>query len=216
MVGPTSTKNFIPKVKPGVETSEIAISDDFYQNILIGKEKVMATLQSEKFDVFCWLKGYFPADEIVASDIPDVLNFSLMWNLFESRACEKLNDHSPHHFIEKMERFIREFPSMNSLVNEDLDTLCYFQERYLDDGELNGKFRSLRINNTKWERLVESVLKEETIEPSFVLLALLIIIYILRCNFFHGVKPIRELKEQDINFKVANIFLSKILDLHRH
>lgn len=192
------------------------ISDDFYQHILIGKEKVMVTLQPEKFDVFCWLKGYFPSDEIVADDIPDVLNFSLMWNLFESRVCEKLNDDSPNRFIEKMKCFIREFPSMNSLVNKNLNTLCYFQERYLNDGEFNGKFYCLRINNPKWKQLVQSVLKGENLEPSSVLLALLIIIYRLRNNFFHGVKPIRELKEQDINFKEANIFLSKILDLHRH
>jgi len=176
----------------------------------------MATLQSEKFDVFCWLKGYFPSDEISEGDIPDVLNFSLMWNLFESRVCEKLKDDSPNRFVEKMERFIKEFPNMNSVVNENPNTLCYFQERYLNDGEFNVKFNYLSIDNPKWKELVQSVLKKEKVESSFVLLALLIIIYRLRCNFFHGVKPIRELKEQDINFKVANIFLSKILDLYRH
>ena len=180
------------------------------------KEKVMATLQSEEFDVFSWLKGYFLSDDINAEDLPDVLNFSLMWNLFESRICEKLNDHSPNRFIEKMERFIKESPNMNSLVKEHTNTLCYFQERYLNDGEFNGRFHYLGINNPKWKQLVQSVLKGENCEPSSVLLALLIIIYILRCNLFHGVKPIRRLKEQAINFKVANIFLSKILELHRH
>ncbi len=213
-IGTISTKNFIPKIKSGVGTTEIIISDDFYQHILIGKEKVMATLQPEKFDVFCWLQGYFPSDEINKDDMPDVLDFSLMWNLFESRVCEKLNDYSINRFIEKMDSFIRKFPSMNSLVNENPNTLCYFRERYTDEGKVNGKFYCLKINNDKWNQLVQLVLEGEKTEH--VLLALLIIIYILRCNFFHGVKPIRELKEQDINFKVANIFLSKILDLHRH
>jgi len=175
----------------------------------------MVTLQSEKFDVFCWLKGYFPADEIVASDIPDVLNFSLMWNLFESRVCEKLNDYSRNRFIEKMECFIRKFPRMNSLVNENLNILCYFQERYLNEGEFNEKFYYLRIENSKWKQLVQSVLKGEKAEPSSVLLALLIIIYRLRNHLFHGEKSIRELKEQEINFNESNSFLAEVLDFHK-
>ena len=165
------------------------------------------------FKVFQWLNGYFESDKIKKDDIPDVLHFSLMWNLFESKVCEKLNDSSLNKFIEKMERFTKELPSINSLVDENPNTLCYFRERYTDEGKINGNYYRLRINNHKWEQLVQSVLEGK--ETERVLLALLIIIYILRCNFFHGIKPFSELKEQNINFKVANIFLSKILDFTR-
>ena len=173
----------------------------------------MTKLQPEEFEVFRWLQSYFESDKINEDDIPDVLHFSLMWNLFEAKVCEELNDYSPNRFIEKMESFIREFPRMNSLVNENPNTLCYFRERYTDEGKVNGKFYCLRINNHKWEQLVQSVLEGN--ETERVVLALLIIIYRLRCHFFHGIKPFSELKGQNINFKEANIFLSKILDFTR-
>jgi len=110
----------------------------------------MATLQSEKFDVFCWLKGYFPSDEINKNDIPDVKNFCLMWNLFESKICEKLKDDSPNRFVEKMKCFIKELPSMN--YENYNRPLRYFQERYIDEGEVNCKFNDLRIYKDKWKQ----------------------------------------------------------------
>ena len=176
----------------------------------------MNTLPLEKFDVFPWLKEYFPSDDIVREDMPNVLDFCLIWNLFESKVCEKLQDYSPKRFVEKMECFIKKLLCMNSLVNENFNsTLCYFKKRYLTDGDVNGKFHELNIKNPEREQLVKLVLKGENDEPSSVLLALLIIIYRLRNKLFHGEKPIHELHEQDINFNVANSCLAKVLDLHK-
>jgi hypothetical protein len=166
------------------------------------------------FDVFDWLKKYFPSDSIVEEDIPDVLNFCLMWNLFESKVCETLTDYSLTRFIDKIDYFIKKLKNIEFLINGNQNNpFSYFEERYVTDGKVNYKFNSLHFKSSDRKPLVKSVLEKEEEDSCSILLALLIIIYRLRNNLFHGIKPIRELKEQNINFEVANRLLANILDV---
>ncbi|MEJ2705899.1 MAG: hypothetical protein P8Z79_25955 [Sedimentisphaerales bacterium] len=163
----------------------------------------------EQFRVFDWLKTYFPYDSIGEEDMAGVLHFCLMWNLFESKICER------HASIGKIKNFTKSLRKVGSLKNEDFSSyLLYFQERYLCNGKTNDKFARLRIGGSDREQ-VESVLKEEEAEHSSVVLALLIIVYRLRNTLFHGEKPIITLHNQNINFNVANSLLAKTLDLHK-
>jgi hypothetical protein len=133
-----------------------------------------------------------------------------MWSLFESKVCEK------HASVGKIKSFTKRLSGTKSLKQEYLDPyLLYFQKRYLRNGKTNDRFDKLRISSDYREH-VESVLKKEETEKSSIVLVLLIIIYRLRNNLFHGEKPILTLHDQNINFNVANRFLAKVLDLHKN
>jgi len=162
------------------------------------------------FKVFDWLKSYFPYANVVEEDMPNVLHFCLMWSLFESRICER------HASVGKMKGFTKRLNSMKALKQEDFDPyLLYFQKRYLRNGKTNDRFDKLRISSVYRDH-VESVLKKEETENASIILALLIIIYRLRNNLFHGEKPIITLQDQNIHLNVANRFLAKVLDLHKN
>jgi hypothetical protein len=164
---------------------------------------------TEEFIVFDWLKSYFPYASIDEKNMPSVLHFCLMWSLFESRVCDR------HASPGKMKSFTKELNSTKSLKHEVFDPyLLYFQERYLCNGKTNDRFDKLRIREDYREH-VESVLKKEETKSVTIILALLIIVYRLRNNLFHGEKPVITLHDQNINFNVANSLLAKILDLHK-
>jgi hypothetical protein len=165
---------------------------------------------TEEFGVFDWLKRYFPYANVVEDNMSSVLHFCLMWSLFESKVCER------HASVGKMKSFTKGLNKTESLKQRDFDPyLLYFQKRYLNHGRTNDRFDKLRISGMNRE-LVESVLKKEETKNSSVILALLIIVYRLRNNLFHGEKPIITLHNQSMNFNVANRFLAEVLDLHKN
>ena len=82
--------------------------------------------------------------------------------------------------------FAKRLNKIRSLKQRDFDPyLLYFQKRYLFNGETNDRFDKLRISSV-YRAHVESVLKEEETENASIISALLIIIYRLRNNLFHG------------------------------
>ena len=165
---------------------------------------------TEGFRVFEWLNGYFPYANIAEENMSSVLQFCLMWSLFESKICEK------HASVGKMKSFTKRLDKTKALKQKNFNPyLLYFQKRYLDNGKTNYRFNELRISSVNRDH-VESVLKKEETENTSVILALLIIVYRLRNNLFHGEKPIITLHDQNINFNIANHFLAEVLDLHKN
>lgn len=177
---------------------------------------------TEKFSVFDWLKDYelLPKIPICEKKLSSVLPFCLMWNLFESKFCNKDANST------KIKKAVTTLHSSNKLMKEDfVHYLEYFQNRYLEpplydhtntfnDCHTNTLFKDLKIRGKDNQELVESVLIGKKTDCTLLLSALLIIVYRFRCHLFHGEKEVSTLHSQNENFNVANHLLAKVLDLH--
>jgi hypothetical protein len=90
--------------------------------------------------------------------------------------------------------------------------LTCFQKRYLEDGEPNHKFDSLSLERGGDKQLVANVLQGKSTDAADVVKALLLVVYRLRNNMFHGEKYVFTLPPQDENFGVVNGVLATFLD----
>ncbi len=92
--------------------------------------------------------------------------------------------------------------------------LFYFRNRYFADGELTHRFPYLNLRKPDHPELVEAVIKGVSNEPRDRVLAILIIIWRLRNNLFHGAKWAYQLQGQRENFTNANAVLMRLLEAH--
>jgi len=172
------------------------------------KSSVMAS-----FSEIEWLNSYFDSSShrINEKSAQSVLYFALIWNLFESRACNK--NANTKSIADK----VNEVYSKGLLQLSDFSPfLAYYQDRYLSKGQINDTFCKLNFRHNDKKELIEAVLKCELDDINNIVLALLLIILRLRNNLFHGEKNIYTLSCQIDNFKVANQVLSKFLDMLKH
>jgi hypothetical protein len=164
---------------------------------------------TEPFDVLYWLNSHRgDAPELLESGLSDVLCFSLMWSLFERRAC------ATNANINAICGVATRLYDRGRLTVEDFQPyLAYFRNRYLSEGEeTNEKFERLRFRENDRKQTVEDVLKGKLVDPASIVFALLVIVFRLRNNLFHGTKNLFQLPEQGENFAVANRLLATVLD----
>ena len=90
--------------------------------------------------------------------------------------------------------------------------LHYWRHRYFTDGMPNERFRSLLFRSNDREGLVSMVMAGERDDAESVVAAVLLIIYRLRNNLFHGLKWHYGLANQEGNFRHANEVLMEVLD----
>jgi len=83
----------------------------------------------------------------------------------------------------------------------------YFTGRYFDGSDLTEAFHGLHLRSNDRRELVENVLRGKSSDDAEILSAVLIIIYRLRNNLFHGVKWSYGIKDQLENFRNANAVL---------
>ena len=147
---------------------------------------------------------YSKLNEVDSESQSAILHFSLLWSLFESKFCnEGANATSIHSKCEEL-RDIFEINQFNKF-------LTYFQDRYITDNSTNEKFNSLNFRGNDRRELVERVLNSETTDNVDVITALLIIVYRLRNNLFHGVKWQYNIQGQYSNFDISNQLLIQAL-----
>lgn len=149
-----------------------------------------------------WLNNRFGID-LSENDLISVKDFALIWNVFESNVC--LSSFS----IQTVED---ELKNHNFEINEFIPFLDYFKNRYITNGTVNGRFQHLNFRNNDRKEHVENVLLGNNINTKEIILAIVIIVYRLRNNLFHGVKNIQVIDEQRPNFENANGFLQLLLD----
>jgi hypothetical protein len=92
------------------------------------------------------------------------------------------------------------------------ESLAYFRQRYFSEGEFTYHFRDLKFRSGDHRSLVESVLRGTNQEPPAIVSALLIIVYRLRNNLFHGEKWVGKIYDQKNNFDNANQILMMALE----
>ncbi|MDD4971609.1 MAG: hypothetical protein PHT07_19455 [Paludibacter sp.] len=135
-------------------------------------------------------------------DLNEIKNFTLLWNIYENTIFNT--------------RF-----SINRLETEinrrNLDfqpfQVCfeYFQNRYIENNDINQRFPYLNFRQNDKEQLVRNVLLGLENSDNDKILTLGIVVYRLRNNLFHGIKDYHNLNGQADNFTHANIFIQQFL-----
>ena len=131
-----------------------------------------------------------------------VWEFLLLWNLFENKIFDtEFNVHKAEEYSEFMD------------VNEEQveDCFNFFKSHYTTETSINHKFESLKFRATDGKDEVAKVLIGGSSSTYDKVSSIIVIIYRLRCNLFHGIKDVRKLNQQKNLFEHANMFLIKCL-----
>jgi hypothetical protein len=155
-----------------------------------------------------WLCARAPGFAALQQEERDaIMHFALLWSLFEGTV---LGTHaSAASIIDVSSRWEVEGRLQAAAFDE---CLAYFRYRHFQGNEFTHHFAGLRFRRNDHQELVEAVLKGERQGVGDTAAALLIIVYRLRNNLFHGVKWADELRGQLENFRNANTLLILGLD----
>jgi len=137
-----------------------------------------------------------------------ISNFSLLWSFFESRALATRGSSLA------ILALTHKWSSQGLLDVQNFSTsLQYFQQRYYSNSEATPHLESLKLRANDCPELVNAVLKSENTDPADCVAALLIIVYRLRNNLFHGAKWAYGIQGQFENFNNANSALMSALSI---
>ncbi|MDP1641519.1 MAG: hypothetical protein Q8L59_04995 [Phenylobacterium sp.] len=155
-----------------------------------------------------WLQARAPGYKSLAPAERDAIaGFLHFWALFEGRL---LNERAGP------DKICRLAARWNSDDLADSAPVCaalnYWRNRYFAGGEPNGRFESLLFRPNDHEELVVDVMAGAPDDAESVMAAVLLIIYRLRNNLFHGLKWQYGLADQEGNFRHANRVLMEVLD----
>ncbi|WP_165323096.1 hypothetical protein [Rhizorhabdus phycosphaerae] len=157
-----------------------------------------------------WLKQRAPGfSQLPPADRRAISDFALLWSLFESRIMGGFAraDH--------IRARVDQWSTQESLEAERYDAeLAYFRARYFANGALTYRFDRLELRANDHPDLLAAVLSGADDDPRNRMLVLLMIIWRLRNNLFHGAKWQYQLAEQHGNFTHANAVLMRLLDRH--
>lgn len=138
------------------------------------------------------------------------MHFSLLWSYFEAEA---LGNRASNQAIEYWLRHQSARGKLNSSAfNAQLN---HFKSRYFSNGQLTSSFHSLGFQQNKWRTLVENVISGQNNNSIDGVIALFVLIYRLRNNFFHGPKWSDHLQDQLQNFTAANDAIMTVIDMSR-
>lgn len=154
-----------------------------------------------------WMAGVFrDSDQLDDLTLEVVAEFTLYWGVFEGVECQNRGGHS------RFQGFATQVVS--KITDGDLDgLLAYWVDRYTNSGSTNTLFERLNFRPNDKKDLVQKVLLGEERCSEQKILALLIIVYRLRNNLFHGLKKIDRLNEQQKNLNHACLVLQKLMPL---
>ena len=146
--------------------------------------------------------------KLPARDIEAIRNFTLLWSWFEGKelGCNA-NLNTIRHYAENLE-------TEGVIDRVDLSKyLRYVKSRYFRDTNFTRHYAHLHLERNRNPPEVSKTLSGETVSKKTELICCLIIIYRLRCNFFHGEKWRYEMRGQYHNFAQANKLLMDLRDL---
>ncbi|MCU1302009.1 MAG: hypothetical protein JWQ87_2293 [Candidatus Sulfotelmatobacter sp.] len=160
-------------------------------------------------DAIPWLCAKAPGFEALSQEERDaIMHFALLWSLFKASVL------GTHASAMSIVQTAKHWEAEGRLDAEALaDCLMYFRDRHFQNNEFTDHFADLHFRNNDNRQLVETVLRGENHNVGDTAAALLIVVYRLRNNLFHGVKWAYELREQLGNFTNANALLMLALDL---
>jgi len=155
-----------------------------------------------------WLCVHAPGFvELPEEDRQAIFHFSLLWSFFEARALHTRGS------ANAILAVAHEWASHRQLTLGPFEeSLAYFRARYVANGEATQLFHGLALRNNDNPALVLSVLKCENTNVPDSVAALLIVVFRLRNNLFHGVKWAYGIQGQRENFNRASAVLMSALE----
>lgn len=159
------------------------------------------------FDVTEWINDKLGSalDEKAIKSIKD---FSLVWNIFEDRAC----DNNPN--LPILGKYVDSIAaSLDSVEKITTNTFEYFKKKYVDKDKINLRFTFLNLTKSDNPAFVETTLLAENPSLRDKALASLTIISRYRHNLYHALTDMTQIHEQKENFRIANRFLATTLEI---
>lgn len=157
-----------------------------------------------------WLMERIPS--YAALPDPDrnaIRSFAFLWSLFEAKLM------GGQASARRIAQAVKEWDDAGTLGAELYDgEVAYFQERYFRDGEFTSLFYGLRIRKGDMPALIAAGISGDTEAPRERVLTVLLVIWRLRNNLFHGEKWAYGLQGQFANFTHANAVLMRVLERH--
>jgi hypothetical protein len=155
-----------------------------------------------------WLRARVPGYQQLGGAERDAFaSFLHFWALFEGRL---LNERAGPGKICDLAARWRDDDLAGSAPFRD--ALTYWRTRYFADGAANARFENLLFRSNDRAELVEAVMAGERRDSESMVAAMLLIIYRLRNNLFHGLKWQYGLADQGGNFRHANQVLMEVLE----
>jgi hypothetical protein len=155
-----------------------------------------------------WIATNCRGGHALKHDSVDVVSsFTLMWDIFEGAVC------SNHANILAFKKRANKIAQRRLLPQDIEDGVRFWRQRYVTGAKLNNQFERLNFRPPDCREHVEAVLRSEKDDPESRLLAVMIVIYRLRNNLFHGLKEIDTLNDQLPNLTMACRVLAAIVEV---
>ena len=153
-----------------------------------------------------WIRSIRPFRSLLYQT--EIFCFPFVWSLFEyeyrTNDSASVGVRALQEIAKKQKAKLREDPFVSAWE--------HFQVRYVTADKINGHFDELFGNNRSGKSIVKNTLESSCASPYSKAEALLIIVYRLRNNFFHGTKIKYEFKDQYKNFYHANSVLRQYIE----
>lgn len=167
-----------------------------------------------KFNAADWIVINTRGGPVLSAEASSaVASFTLMWNLFEEVAC---NNKASVSAFEQFISIVVSNPINPEIIAELQSCLSFWKFRYRTPEGFDDRFLGLYFRKGDKQALVEAVLEERVSDLSQEILALVIIIYRLRNNLFHGLKSIGMLNDQIHNLNNASNCMGWLLKISPH
>lgn len=159
------------------------------------------------FDAIEWINRFFQGASLNFEQLRPILCFSLIWNLFEAKACGR------HANKNSIRRSVDSADESGRLKIENYQKyLDFFRERYVENNTVDAAFDRLLMQDSDSKEVVRRSLLGESHDINNILFGLLLIAHRIRNNLFHGNKDVETLPRQTELFVVVNSLLAKYLE----
>ncbi|MFO0754123.1 MAG: hypothetical protein U0411_12475 [Thermodesulfovibrionales bacterium] len=157
-----------------------------------------------------WLCDKVPRfSDLSCAERLEIMHFVLLWSLFEAKALDTRAS------AERILALSHKWAQTGRLtIDSFAQSLNYFRDRYFKEGVETDHFSRLNFRRNDNQALVRAVLKGEITNIADSVAALLIVVFRLRNNLFHGLKWADGIRGQLSNFANANVALIAALEMH--
>lgn len=164
---------------------------------------------SHAFDAKHWItENMLGGTELRPEATSAVANFTMMWNLFEGVVCR---NHANVKEFERLAACLADAPVDEGDLRSLDDCLAFWSFRYRNPEGFSSRFDGLHFRPNDRREVVEDVLLSNRGDLKGKLLSLMVIVYRLRNNLFHGLKTIDMLNDQVQNLNTASQCLGTLL-----
>ena len=167
--------------------------------------------QNLPMDATTFLTQYVPGYANLEHHERDAIShFTLLWSAMEGRVLQ--TNATPSSLVEAAKEMARRGQIDPAAYQRSLH---HFRERYFQGGAFTYHFEQLLFRPRDRRALVEAVLSGNDNNSASVVAALLLIVYRLRNNLFHGAKWAYGIKDQQANFMFGAEVLMHVLGVRR-